>query len=178
VSASSLEAGAFGYLARYASSAEHLRRVLLRRVERSVRVHGTDRAQGAAMVDGLVTRLISAGLIDDEAYAEAKALSLHRLGHPPRAIRARLAAKGVARDAIERALARLAAETAEVELAAACRYVRRRRLGPYRPARERDARRDKDLAALSRAGFGLALARRVLSARDADEIEEMLRESS
>jgi regulatory protein len=41
--------------------------------------------------------------------------------------------------------------------------ARRRRLGPYRPA-ERATFREKDLAALARAGFGFALARSVIDA--------------
>lgn len=177
VTAASLEAAALRYLGRYATSAANLRRVLRVRVARAARVHGTDRNAAAAMVDALIARLERSGLLDDKAYAEAKARSLHGLGHPPRAIRARLTAKGVARQTVEEALALLFEETTEPELAAACRYVRRRRLGPYRPARERAARGDKDLAAMSRAGFGFAVTRRVLAAPDADAVEEMLRES-
>src|SRR3546814_7265925 len=42
---------------------------------------------------------------------------------------------------------------AEPELAAAIAYARRRRLGPFRTPDARADRRDKDLAALARAGF-------------------------
>src|SRR3546814_13752721 len=70
--ADSLANAALFYLQRYASSAENLRRVLMRRVERSVRAHGTDRAEGAALVDRLVARYREAGLLDDGAYAEMR----------------------------------------------------------------------------------------------------------
>ena len=175
VTAASLEAAALRYLARYASSAANLRRILLARVARAARAHGTGREAGAALVEALVARLETAGLLDDAAYAEAKARSLHALGYPPPAIRARLAAKGVARRVTEDALARLAEETRDAELAAACRYVRRRRLGPYRRPEDRAPRRDKDLAAMARAGFTLPVARRVLAAGDAEAVEDMLR---
>jgi hypothetical protein len=46
--AESLEAAARAYLERYAAPAAHLSRVLLVKVERSARFHGTDREAGAA----------------------------------------------------------------------------------------------------------------------------------
>ena len=51
-----LERVALHYLERYSSSSENLRRVLMRRVERSARAHGTDREEGAAAIDAIVTK--------------------------------------------------------------------------------------------------------------------------
>lgn len=165
-----LEKAAADYLARYASSTDNLRRVLMRKVERSARAHGTDRDQGARTVEALLRRFQDSGLLDDRAYAEARAVTLHRAGHSPPAIRARLAGKGVARPAIEAALDRLRDEAAEPELAAALRYARKRRLGPYRlDARGRN--RERDLAALARKGYSLEVVRRVVDAADTAELE-------
>jgi regulatory protein len=61
------------------------------------------------------------------------------------------------------------------ELAAACALVRRRRLGPYRAPGKRVDCRQKDLASLARAGFSLALARRVLKAPDIEALEQLAR---
>ena len=60
-----LENVALWYLQRFAASAESLRRVLLRRVEKSARAHGTDREEGAALVENIVARFRASGLIDD-----------------------------------------------------------------------------------------------------------------
>ncbi len=176
VTAAGLEAAALKYLGRYASSAAQLRRTLMGRVARSARAHGADAREGVQMVDVLIARLQASGLLDDGAYAEATAQRLQALGHPPRAISARLAAKRVPREVIAATLARLAGEAGQPELAAACRYVRRRGLGPYRPPGKRARHREKDLAAMSRAGFWFSISRRVLSAPDADAVEEILRE--
>lgn len=162
---------ALSYLERYATSAAHLRRLLLVKVERSARAHGTDPQAGAADVDSLIDELVGKRLLDDRAFAEAKAASLHRRGASARAIRTALAAKGVAPDPIAAALSRLEEETDAPELAAALTYARRRRLGPYRRASEREARRERDLAALGRRGFDLDLVRRVIDARDPAELE-------
>ena len=166
-----LERAALYYLERYAAPAAHLGRILMAKVRRSASHHGTDPEAGAAAVEALIAKLRAGGLLDDEAYARARVTSLRRRGESARAIRGRLRAKGVEPDLIDRALADLAAETAEPELAAALAYARRRRLGPYRPAAERTERRDKDLAILGRRGFDLQTARRVVDAAEAAELE-------
>jgi regulatory protein len=166
-----LEKAALFYLERYAAPAEHLRRLLLAKVARSARVHQTDAEAGAAAVDELIVRLTRAGLLDDAAYAMSRARSLARRGASARGIRSRLLHKGVAPELIDQALAGLAETAGEPELAAALTFARRRRLGPYRAA-ARAERRERDLAALGRQGFDLALARRVIDARDIEELED------
>jgi len=169
----SLENAALYYLERFASSAANLRRVLMRRVERSARAHGTDRAEGAAAVDDIVRRFEASGLLDDRAYAAARAGTLHRRGGSARKIRASLMQKGVAPDDIEAALESLRDEADEPELAAAVALARRRRLGPFRPAADREGRREKDLAALARAGFAYETARQVIEAADIEALEAL-----
>jgi len=166
-----LENVALWYLQRFAASAESMRRVLMRRVAESARAHDTDRAEGAAMVEDIVARFRRSGLLDDRAYAAGRALSLHRRGVSEQGIRARLRAKGVEREEIEAAVAGLADEAAEPDLAAAVAYARRRRIGPYRTRGDRGELRGRDLAALARQGFDYDTARRVIDARDVAELE-------
>jgi regulatory protein len=170
-----LEKAALHYLERFASSSANLKRVLMRKVARSARAHGTDPVEGERLVDALVARYLGAGLLDDKAYAAQQAASLRRRGASRFGIRGKLAVKGVGTDLIDETLERLDAEAGEGELAAACALVRRRRLGPYRPPGARAAHHQKDLAALARAGFGLDVARRVLAARDGEALEALAR---
>ncbi len=74
----SLARAAYWYLERFATSAENLRRVLMRRGEKAARAHGSDRDDGAAFVDAIIRRLRGDGLLDDGAYAEARAAGLAR----------------------------------------------------------------------------------------------------
>ena len=97
----SLENAALYYLEMFASSSENLRRVLMRRVERSVRLHDTDREEGRAAVDRIVERFQVSGLLDDRAYADGRARALHRRGVPARGIRGRLMEKGVEPEDVE-----------------------------------------------------------------------------
>jgi regulatory protein len=176
VTAPRLENAALHYLERFASSSAQLKRVLMRRVTRAARVHGSDAAAGERLVDEIVERYLRSGLLDDGAYAAQQAASLRRRGASRHGIRGKLALKGVDAELIERALLSLSgAENSEIAAAAA--LARRRRLGPYRPEEARAAHRRKDLATLARAGFSLEVARRVLAAADADALDTMLRDA-
>jgi regulatory protein len=73
------------------------------------------------------------------------------------------------RCAIAAALSSLA-EAGETDLRAALRFAKRRRLGPFRTPKERATRRERDLAALGRAGFSYEVARAVVDAPTADAL--------
>ena len=164
-----LERWALHYLGRYASSAENLRRVLTRRVRR-----GAPEAVPAAgaLIDALVARYRESGLLDDAAYAAARVQALHRRGESMRAMRARLMAKGVPAAAVADAVSGLRAEAPDPDLAAACVFARRRRLGPFRRAAPDHAR---ELGAFARAGFSRRVAEAVLACPDIAAVEMLAR---
>ena len=169
--AARLEKAALTHIDRYATSAANLRNVLMRRVDRSVRLHDTDRGEAGEWVVAIIAKLIERRLLDDAAYAQGRANSLHRSGASRRKIAGTLQQKGVGRHDIAAALEALDAAFANRELTAAYNYARRRRLGPFRLPEVRDARRDRDLAALARAGFGYDTARRVVDAASTEDLE-------
>jgi regulatory protein len=177
VTAPLLEKAALHYLERFSSSSANLKRVLMRRVARSVRAHGTNAVEGERLVDDIVQRYLRSGLLDDAAYAAQQAASLRRRGASRHAIRGKLALKGIDTAQVERALAGVES-TDGSEIAAAAALARRRRLGPYRAGETRQSHRQKDLAALARAGFSLDLARRVLSAADPDALDALVRSAA
>jgi regulatory protein len=165
-----LERWALSYLGRYASSTENLRRVLMRRVRR----HSPETAQQASgLIDALVARYRQSGLLDDSAYSVGRVASLHRRGDSLKAIRSRLAAKGVAAEIVGDAVSGLRAGAPDPDLAAACAFARRRRLGPYRRA---PADRARELGAFARAGFSRRVAEAVLGCADIDEVEALARD--
>lgn len=173
ITPATIENAALHYLERFATSSANLRRVLMRKVDRSLAHWGGAREEAVAEVEAVLAKLSRLGYLDDAAYAQQKTRSLHRRGDSARTIRAKLAARGVSADDAAAALAELAEEVAEPDLAAAVRLARRRRLGPFR-LRDRAGFRDKDLAALVRAGFSFDLARTVIDSPDAAALEEGL----
>jgi regulatory protein len=165
-----LERWAIHYLGRYASSAENLRRVLVRRVRR----HMPEKLpQVSPLIDALVTRYCESGLLDDAKYAAGRVQSLHRRGASLKAIRAQLAAKGIASSHIAGAVSELHSDAADPDFAAACVFARRRRLGPYRRAAADHAR---ELGAFARAGFNRRVAEAVLAYADPAALEALARE--
>lgn len=164
-----LEKAALHYLERYAASAEGVRRVLMRKVERAARAGLADRAQAAADVAALVEKLVARHLIDDARFAEGRALSLARRGLPRGQIAQRLKIKGVAIEAVDKAFVALD-EAGATDRAAAWLFAKRKRLGPFcaDPAL-RKQRRLKHLGAMARAGFEGELARRIVDAQTTDD---------
>ena len=164
-----LERWALHYLGRYASSAENLRRVLTRRVRRRA---PEAVPAAAALIEALIVRYRESGLLDDAAYAAARVQSMHRRGESMRAMRARLAAKGVPDADVADAVSGLRADTPDPDVAAACAFARRRRLGPFRRAAADHAR---ELGALARAGFSRRVAEAVLACPDIAAVEALAR---
>lgn len=152
-----LQRAAMHYLERYAAPAAQLRRVLERKVVLSCRHHGDEPGRFSGLLDEVVARCVASGLVDDRRFAEARAASLRRRGQSTRAVAAKLAAKGVTRDLASEA----SAVEPEDELAAARIAAKRKRLGRWGKG-DRTINRQKDLAALARAGFSTAIARTVI----------------
>jgi regulatory protein len=165
-----IERWALDYLGRYASSSENLRRVLQRRIRRRL---PQDAPNSAALIEALIIRYREAGLLDDATYAAGKAESLNRRGDSLRSIRARLAGKGVSGTDVDEALSGLRAAAEDPDLAAACAFARRRRLGPFRRVA---ADHGRELAAFARAGFSRRVAEAVLACTDAEMVERLARD--
>jgi len=170
VNADLIERWAWGYLGRYASSTENLRRVLQRRVRRRSRDDPDAGHRAAALIDAAVERHRRSGLLDDEAYAARRSEALHRRGESLAKIRARLLAKGISGAVAAKALGALRSGAADPDLAAACAFARRRRLGPYRRAAPDPMR---ELGVFARAGFARRIAERVLACADIDAVEAL-----
>jgi regulatory protein len=168
-----IERWALAYLGRFASSAENLRRVLLRRVRRRLADDREAAAGAAALIDALVARYRRSGLVDDAAYAAGRARARLRRGQSLRTIRGGLSAKGVAHEDAEAAIESLRDDDAgDPDLAAACAFARRRRLGPYRRG---DGDRNKELGVFARAGFTRAVVEAVLNCADPEAAEALAR---
>ncbi len=159
-----LKEKALRYLDRFDATAAKLRTVLRRAVDRAIaRSEAEQRNEAYQWCDEVVARCVESGLVNDSRYATSLAQGMRRHGASARAIVERLVSRGVARETAHTTLRSLASEGQDdPELDAARALVRRRRLGRYRPEPDRQACRNKDLAALARAGFTFDIAKRAL----------------
>ncbi len=158
-----LERAAVSHLERYSSSIANLRQVLRRRAQRSCVHHDSDPTEAEPLIDAAIERLCGLGLLDDRAYAAGLLRRWRARGRSSRQIAAGLRAKGVAPELCDELLSH--SGEADPDLSAARVYARRRRLGPYRhDPEQRLARRERDFAALARAGYSPDVAEQVLDA--------------
>jgi regulatory protein len=142
------------YVARFATSRAKLGQYL----QRKVRERGWA-GEAEPPVESLVEKASTLGFVDDSAFALAKARSLSARGYGGRRVGQALHAAGIAeedgRAARDHAL--------EDAIEAALRFARRRRLGPFGMETVTPELREKQLAAMLRAGHGLRLAKAILA---------------
>jgi regulatory protein len=166
VSRAGIEASALRYLERFDCSRAKLRQVLSARIAKAARAGVAEAASAPAIVEELLARYQSSGLLDDQRFARNFAARQRERGTSGRMIEQKLRARGISAELVQQLLPR--GESASSELDAARAFARRRRLGPHRKPDLRDAYRRKDLMALARAGFDYDTAIRVVgnSSRD------------
>jgi regulatory protein len=166
-----LEGYAVSYLARFDCTVAKLRQVLLRKAGHGIeeRPRDDDETRELAStvrqsVDHIIERFLDVGYLNDERFARGLARSLFSRGTAPRKTIERLKQRGVSSE-LAALIVQECVTSGETELVAAARLVQRKRLGWCRPDEViRKERAQKDLAALARAGFSFAAARRALTA--------------
>lgn len=153
---------ALHYVARFATSGAKLEDYL----RRKLRERGWE-ADGDPEIPALVERFVAAGYIDDEAYARAKSGSLLRRGYGQRRVNQALGQAGIAEEIREEVRA-----GANEQRTAALALAKKRRFGPFSQVPPERPLREKQLAAMLRAGHPLDLARAVLGAATIDAAQE------
>ena len=149
-----LEDLALSYVGRFATTAAKLEAYLARKL----RERGWE-GEGAPQPAAIAARFVESGYIDDEAYARSKAAGLLRRGYGPRRVAQALGQAGVGEEIRE------AVRPEDVEARrAALALARKRGFGPFAPESPDRARREKQLAAMLRAGHGFDAARAVVDA--------------
>jgi regulatory protein len=149
-----LEELALAYVARFATSAAKLEDYL----RRKLRERGWE-GEGPAPIAALAARFVESGFVDDLAYARAKSGSLLRRGYGGRRIGQALHAAGIDEEVREEVRPGEGAERR-----AALAMARKRRFGPYGTTPPDRPLREKQIAALLRAGHRLDSARELVNA--------------
>lgn len=153
------------YVARFATSRAKLKAYLTRKL----RERGWA-GPGDPPTDELVARAARAGFVDDAAFALGKARSLTQRGYGSRRVRQALRAAGIAEE--DSAAARDHADEDAVD--AALRFARRRRFGPFAPALPDPLQREKQLAAMIRAGHALRLSKAILNLHPGSGVDKQV----
>jgi regulatory protein len=161
IDAARLEAMALAYVARFATSRAKLEGYLARKL----RERGWE-GECAPPVEAIAARFVAAGYIDDAGYARARSGSLLRRGYGERRVGQVLAAAGI--DEETRGAVRASARDLR---RAALALARKRRFGPFGRDVPDRAVREKQLAAMLRAGHRMDSARAAIDAATVEAAE-------
>lgn len=139
------------YLKRFESSVENLRSVLQKRVNQYAKENPEFNKQEAYQwVENVLTEFEKLHYLDDERFTEIKVRHYLAVGKPARYIQNKLREKGIANAQIDEMLDDFGYNPQEMAL----KLAKRKKIGPFRPNEEaRKLNRQKDMAALIRAGF-------------------------
>lgn len=159
----SLEFAALRYVERFQTTEARL----VRHLRQKLRARGWA-GEGEPDPEGIAARLVRLGYIDDAAFAEARARGLGRRGLGVNRLRQSLAAYGVDAEIVD------AASSNINPLEAALVFARRRRLGPFGPEITDPKQRERQFAAMLRAGHGPRAARAILSAGTPEDAEALV----
>lgn len=153
------------YVARFATSATRLADYLTRKIrERGFEGEEPD-------IEALVARYVELGYVDDSAYARMRETALRARGYGPRRIDQTLRTAGIDEDI------RVAVQASEYDARlAACRLAERRRFGPFGEPVDRRGR-EKQIAAMLRAGHSFDTARAIVDAPDVESASEWVAEA-
>lgn len=149
-----LEELALAYVARFATSAAKLEGYLARKL----RERGWE-GDGTASISDLVERFTRNGYVDDLAYARMKSSSLLRRGYGERRVGQALHAAGIGEEVRIEVRAGEAAQRR-----AALAMAKKRGFGPFGRSEPDRATREKQIAAMLRAGHRLDSARELVNA--------------
>ena len=139
------------YLKRFESSVENLRSVLQKRVNQYAKENPEFNKQEAYQwVENVLAEFEKLHYLDDERFTEIKVRHYLAVGKPARYIQNKLREKGIANAQIDEMLDDFGYNQQEMAL----KLAKRKKIGPFRPNEEaRKLNRQKDMAALIRAGF-------------------------
>lgn len=155
-----LESLALRYVERFATTRARLADYLGRKIRE--RGWSSDRAADPV---ALAQRMADLGYIDDRAWGEAKAAAMTRRGLGGRRVAGALHQAGVTGDDADAVRPVIDAGTVDAALA----FARRRRIGPFASEPADRPMREKQVAALLRAGHAPDLARRIVAMAPGDD---------
>lgn len=170
---------ALSYAARFATTGAKLEAYLARKIRERGVAEDVDGRTLELDVPALVERLIELGYVNDDAYARMRSRDLTARGYGKRRVEQALWAAGVDEEV------RAANAPGEWEGRRAAVLLARKRgfglfgnkLDPDLPPETRRAAKEKQIAAMLRAGHGFEMVRFILDASREDEIDAWLAEA-
>ena len=164
---------AYSYLEKYNPSKQQLKVYLLKKY--LTKIKGTkSKKEVTSIINEIVSNLEKNKILSDELYSDSKARMFLRRGYSLNKINQSLRSKGIDSKYVKQSIDKIKENQIEPDFVSALKLCKRRRIGPLRPAINRELFYKKDMGILARGGFSFDLSKRVLDL-DADEFSKLIR---
>lgn len=164
--AAALERMALRYVERFATTRGRLAAYLKRKIRERGWAEGVPPADPVALAE----RFAGLGYIDDWVFAEAKAASMGRRGLGARRVNQALRFAGIDEEDAEAVAPVIEAD----ETTSALAFARRKRIGPWARETPDPKARERQVAAMVRAGHAPPLAWKIARMQPGDDAEALL----
>ena len=152
---------AYSYLEKYSPSKQQLKVFLLKKY--LTKIKGTASKREVSMIiDEIIINIEKNRIVNDELYSDSKARMFLRRGYSLNKINQSLRNKGIDSKYIKQTIDKIKEDEIEPDFVSALKLCKRRRIGPLRPAANRELFYKKDMGILARGGFSFELSKRVL----------------
>ena len=164
---------AYSYLEKYSPSKQQLKVYLMKKYLTKIK-GSKSKKDVTSIIDEIVSNLEKNKILSDELYSDSKARMFLRRGYSLNKINQSLRSKGIDSKYVKQSINKIKENQIEPDFVSALKLCKRRRIGPLRPAINRELFYKKDMGILARGGFSFDLSKRVLDL-DADEFSKLIR---
>lgn len=165
---------ALRYLDRFSATTQKMRRHLFTKNAKAIDFHDLDEDSVLQIIDDEIEKLVGAGIMDDQEYADSKARSMARQGKSKWQIVGKLFTLGLDGNHSDHAMGELADVEGHTDKIGAAKYIKKRRFGPYKDAATQSERQQKELLTLVRNGFAYELGEKLLALKKIEDIEDII----
>ncbi len=154
------------YLSRYEATTQKVQDVLQRRLMNAERRGEEVPPEASGWIEEIIRQMVYLGYVDNNRYAQNTFRRLTQSGKSVRSVAYKLKQAGLNEDVLTDLIAEQETTVSELDLNAALKLVKKRKLGIYRPQEQQSLYAQKDLAVLGRAGFSYEIAQKALKGEE------------
>ena len=153
---------AYSYIEKYNPSKQQTKTYLLKKY--LTKFQGSKvKKEITEIIDNIVSNLEKNHFLNDKLYSDAKARMFFRRGYSLNKIGNSLRIKGITRENIKLSIEKIKKEKVNPDFVSAMKICKKRRIGPMRPAANRELFYKKDMGILARSGFSYDISKQILS---------------
>ena len=166
-----LEISAIKYLEKYSSSEKQLINILKRKIIKSCFFYKINPEEKFILIDNVINKLKSIGLINDKKFSENKVLNYVYKGYSRKKIFFKLKQKNISDENINNAIKNLNKNFFDYELASAIIFAKKKNFLSFKKKDQKE--KEKKLIKLSQAGFNYDISKKIINIKNEKELLDL-----